>query len=342
MRNAFIILTAAVLMAGAVFAQEKSESVESIFKELTTYSAPTPAPQAAPTPVAEVAPVAEVETAPSITEEPEPAVTVQAAPADAPKSSGRKFRGTKEKNEASADVAVAMPDEDVPAATMVEEVHEEIPVNEFVQSQQGIPDVIQSAPENIAARLYRRTLLERDHRAVEVEGMNEVKAAWSTKLVLRSYALASGARERMKLEEVTSAVDVGALFPLVDFPKDSSAIYQPDTETIFVRNTQQNLAVFETILETMGVLKNSGGGTQVEIEAKFVEVSEGTLEELGFQWNFDGTVRTGIEGSDVNQKCARFGWASGALAATMLTDYAQPADEEQLWSIWNGNARVKR
>lgn len=38
----------------------------------------------------------------------------------------------------------------------------------------------------------------------------------------------------------------------------------------------------------------------------------------------------------------RFGWASGALAATLLTDYAQPADEEQLWSIWEGNARVKR
>jgi NAD(P)-dependent dehydrogenase (short-subunit alcohol dehydrogenase family) len=41
-------------------------------------------------------------------------------------------------------------------------------------------------------------------------------------------------------------------------------------------------------------------------------------------------------------KCAQFGWASGALAATMLTDYAQPADEDQLWSIWKGNARVKR
>ena len=32
----------------------------------------------------------------------------------------------------------------------------------------------------------------------------------------------------------------------------------------------------------------------------------------------------------------------GALATTMLTDYAQPADEEQVWSIWQGNARVKR
>jgi 2-dehydro-3-deoxygluconokinase len=41
-------------------------------------------------------------------------------------------------------------------------------------------------------------------------------------------------------------------------------------------------------------------------------------------------------------KWGQFGWASGALATTMLTDYAQPADEEQVWSIWKGNARVKR
>ncbi len=42
------------------------------------------------------------------------------------------------------------------------------------------------------------------------------------------------------------------------------------------------------------------------------------------------------------EKWAQFGWATGALATTMLTDYAQPADEEEVWSIWEGNARVKR
>jgi 2-dehydro-3-deoxygluconokinase len=42
------------------------------------------------------------------------------------------------------------------------------------------------------------------------------------------------------------------------------------------------------------------------------------------------------------EKWIQFGWASGALATTLLTDYAQPADEEQVWSIWEGNARVRR
>ena len=37
-----------------------------------------------------------------------------------------------------------------------------------------------------------------------------------------------------------------------------------------------------------------------------------------------------------------FGWASGALATTFLTDYAQPSDEDMVWSVWSGNARVKR
>ena len=35
----------------------------------------------------------------------------------------------------------------------------------------------------------------------------------------------------------------------------------------------------------------------------------------------------------------KFRWASGALAATLLTDYAVPADEAQVWRIWEGNAR---
>jgi len=41
-------------------------------------------------------------------------------------------------------------------------------------------------------------------------------------------------------------------------------------------------------------------------------------------------------------KWVQFGWATGALVTTLLTDYAQPADEEEIWSVWEGNARVKR
>ena len=42
------------------------------------------------------------------------------------------------------------------------------------------------------------------------------------------------------------------------------------------------------------------------------------------------------------EKCIGFGWASGALVTTLLTDYGEPADEDVVWSIYSGNARVKR
>ena len=48
-----------------------------------------------------------------------------------------------------------------------------------------------------------------------------------------------------------------------------------------------------------------------------------------------------IRGWDA-EKMLHFAWASGALATTFLTDYAQPSDEEMIMSIWSGNARVKR
>ena len=48
-----------------------------------------------------------------------------------------------------------------------------------------------------------------------------------------------------------------------------------------------------------------------------------------------------VQGWDV-EKCAQFGWATGALAATSLYDYGAPADEKQVWDLWKGNARVQR
>lgn len=66
------------------------------------------------------------------------------------------------------------------------------------------------------------------------------------------------------------------------------------------------------------------------------------LDRIGGGDGFTGGLLYGrLKGWD-RERCAQFGWAAGALATTFLTDYALPADEEQVWSIWNGNARVKR
>jgi len=38
----------------------------------------------------------------------------------------------------------------------------------------------------------------------------------------------------------------------------------------------------------------------------------------------------------------KFGWATGALATTMVSDYTTVGSESQIWSIYDGNARIKR
>ena len=68
----------------------------------------------------------------------------------------------------------------------------------------------------------------------------------------------------------------------------------------------------------------------------------GVLDRIGGGDGSVGGVLYGVLSGWPVEKCAQFGWATGALAATSLSDYGAPADEEQVWSIWSGNARVKR
>ena len=66
------------------------------------------------------------------------------------------------------------------------------------------------------------------------------------------------------------------------------------------------------------------------------------LDRIGGGDGFVGGLLYGVlKGWDV-ERCAQFGWAAGALAVSLETDYAHPADEEQIWSIWEGNARISR
>ncbi|MBN2484359.1 MAG: sugar kinase [Bacteroidales bacterium] len=75
----------------------------------------------------------------------------------------------------------------------------------------------------------------------------------------------------------------------------------------------------------------------------FIEPREiHVLDRIGGGDGFVGGLLYGILKGWEPELCARFGWASGALATTFVTDYAQPADEDMVWSVWEGNARVKR
>lgn len=66
----------------------------------------------------------------------------------------------------------------------------------------------------------------------------------------------------------------------IDFPPGTSANFNAGTSRLVVRNTAENLDLIESLVDAaMGAQP-----TQVEIEAKFVEISQNNLKELGFDW----------------------------------------------------------
>jgi general secretion pathway protein D len=66
----------------------------------------------------------------------------------------------------------------------------------------------------------------------------------------------------------------------VEFPPGASANFNPGSSRLVVRNTASNLDLIESLVDAaMGEQP-----TQVEIEAKFVEISQNNLKELGFDW----------------------------------------------------------
>ncbi len=66
------------------------------------------------------------------------------------------------------------------------------------------------------------------------------------------------------------------------------------------------------------------------------------LDRIGGGDGFAGGLLYGLLRGWDAQRCLQFGWASGALAVSGRNDYAQPADEKQVWDIYKGNARVQR
>jgi 2-dehydro-3-deoxygluconokinase len=112
-----------------------------------------------------------------------------------------------------------------------------------------------------------------------------------------------------------------------------------------VKETFPNASVFTTTLREVisvnehlwGAIMLAGNEWQV-IEPRKIHV----LDRIGGGDGFVGGLLYGILKGWEPEKWPQFGWATGAMATTFLTDYAQPADENMVWSIWKGNARVQR
>lgn len=112
-----------------------------------------------------------------------------------------------------------------------------------------------------------------------------------------------------------------------------------------VRKTYPKAGVFGTTLREVentnrhlwGGILFEGGNWHV-VEPREIAV----LDRIGGGDGFVGGLLYSILREWPAEKWMQFAWACGALATTQIADYAQPADEEQVWSIWQGNARVRR
>jgi 2-dehydro-3-deoxygluconokinase len=128
--------------------------------------------------------------------------------------------------------------------------------------------------------------------------------------------------------------------------KDLSSKINSFKEMIInVRKKYPDTSIFATTLrEVVSANRHLWGAIMLEgedwfvIEPREIEV----IDRIGGGDGFVGGLLYGILKGWEPEKCIQFGWASGAFVATLLTDYADPVDEDQIWNIWSGDARVKR
>lgn len=112
-----------------------------------------------------------------------------------------------------------------------------------------------------------------------------------------------------------------------------------------VKQTFPNASTYATTLrEVVNTNNHMWGGIMLAGEEWHVVEPRpiGVLDRIGGGDGFVGGLLYAMLKGWEPEKWIQFGWATGAMAATFLTDYGQPTDEEQVWSIWEGNARVKR
>ena len=91
----------------------------------------------------------------------------------------------------------------------------------------------------------------------------------------------------------------------VQFPTNSTLVYNARTSTLIVHNTAENLEKFEQVLDWINTTPPN-----VQIEAKFVDISQSDLDELGFQWGLGGK-NMGSFGINGGQQLTPFGFPGG-------------------------------
>jgi general secretion pathway protein D len=110
----------------------------------------------------------------------------------------------------------------------------------------------------------------------------------------------------------TMLQSMGVQFPTITLPDGrgdtASATFWPHTGVLIVRNTQDNLDMVDALVDQA----NASQPKQVEIESKFIEITQNNLKELGFDWllgpfNIGNHKVFGAGGTSVNSPAANPG-----------------------------------
>ena len=113
----------------------------------------------------------------------------------------------------------------------------------------------------------------------------------------------------------------------VKWPEGSSITHIKALGKLYVRNTRENLAEFEKVLEELGATP-----PLIEIETRFVEVSQEDLNSLGFEWilNSDYSLNIGdklgkalgVAGSEWGKESGMESWlnSNGKSGSTTVND----------------------
>lgn len=204
-----------------------------------------------------------------------------------------KTQGTKSASvEAVAAPAAVEQPLDVPA--VIETSRQQYAAGDYAGAEAGFASVLAVEPENKVARFFTRQFSEKNHRNAEETALKAVDQDWE--MILRYYPVSERFVKSLGLEGGTDVTDVAAQLSAIDFPKDSSALYLPDMQKLFVKNTPDNLAKLEEILGAFSENEEKTSSEQVKIETRFVEYSEGALQELGFNWSDATDGRSFSEG----------------------------------------------
>lgn len=160
-------------------------------------------------------------------------------------------------------------------------------VNVVGDAVKMVTDEAVTAANGVAA-VFRSNPVDKVEKAAAVE----IASAWdsSNDIVFRSYKVTDAVGKELTGGAETvpgTTVDVSGFFTGIEFPKHTSAFFRPEFNRLFVRQTLPNLLAIEDLLAEQHSAVRDLMGKQVEIETKFVEVNQSTLNELGFNWNFD-------------------------------------------------------